>query len=414
MENMLRKNPHHDFKLSKNICFAIRGVFSSDSGIIGDPIGDFASALLQEYPTGTAPLFALSSGMPSVSATDVVVNWFEENHISGLTTTSAAVASTVTTAIPVVDCTSFPPNIIVQDQNTAEFMFVTAVTPGALPAGTLTVVRGFAGTTAVNVGNGDSIQRIGNAQEEGSSAPIAITNLGYPLFNYCQIFRNTWNTTGTAAAVQYHTGSQVAKTQRDAALFHGEDIERALMFGKRALGVKNNQPFRTMNGLDAQITSNITAAGGTTNWTQLDAFLQTIFSRNIKGKPNERIAFTGNGGLSVINAIARLNSTTWINPGQTDFGIKVFKWYTPFGDISLMTHPLMTENPTWTKDLKIYHPGAIETNWLRRTHEDRYDKDGTRAGVDADYGVFTSELSCQYHVQKTAGRLTGLTAGAAG
>lgn len=393
---------------------AVRGVFASDSGIVGDPVGDFAAALLQEFPTGTAPLFALSSGMPSRPATDVVVNWFEENHLSGRTTTSGAVASTTTTAIPVVDGSSYPPNIIILDEATAEMMFVTAVTMGVPPAATLTVVRGFAGTTPVNVGSGDGIQRIGTAQEEGSAAPTAITNLGVPLYNFTQIFRNTWNVTGTAQAVEYHTGSQTAKTQRDAALFHGEDIERSIMFGKRALGVKNGQPFRTMNGVDAQITTNITAAGGTTSWTQLDAFLQTIFSRNIKGKPNERIAFTGNSGLSVINAIARLNSTTYIEPGQTDFGIKVMKWMTPFGDISLMTHPLMTENPLWTKDLKIYHPGAIETRWLRRTHEDRYDADGQRAGVDADYGVFTSELSVEYHVQKTGGRLTGLTAGVAG
>lgn len=388
---------------------AIRGVFASDSGIVGDPVGDFASALLTEMPTGSAPLLALSSGMPSRDATDVVINWFEENHISGSTTANGAVASTTTTTVVLTDASSYPPGVILVDQNTGEYFFVTAIAGNSL-----TVIRGFAGSTAVNIGNGDTFQRIGTAQEEGSSAPIAIVNLGQPLYNYTQIFRNTWNTTGTAKAVQYHTGSQVAKTQRDAALFHGEDIERAFMFGRRSLGVKNNLPFRTMNGLDAIITTNITAAGGTTSWTQLDAFLQTIFSRNIKGKPNERIAFTGNGGLSVLNQICRLNSQTWISPGQTEFGIMVNKWITPFGTISVMTHPLMTENAVWTKDLKIYHPGAIETRWLRKTHEDDYNQDGTRAGVDADFGVFTSELSLEYHVQKTGGRLTGLTAGAAG
>ena len=388
---------------------AVKGVFASDSGIVGDPKGDFASVLLTEVPTGTAPLFALSSGMPSRSATDVVINWFEEVHISGRTTTSGAVASTTTTTIPVVDASSYEPGVIVMDEATAEYMFVTAVT-----ANNLTVVRGFAGSTAVNVGSGDGIQRIGNANEEGSSPPVAVVNLGKPLFNYCQIFRNTWNLTGTAQAVEYYTGSQAAKTQRDAALFHGEDIERALWFGKLAIGIKNGQPFRTMNGLDSLITTNVTPAGATTTWTQLDAFLQTIFSRNIKGKPNERIAFCGNTALAVINQIARLNSTTYIEPGQTDFGMKVSKWVTPYGEISVLTHPLFVESPFWTKDLRVMHPGAFESRWLRKTHEDRYDKDGSRAGVDADYGVFTSELSFEYHVEKTGGRLTGLTAGLAG
>lgn len=388
---------------------AIKGIFASDSGIIGDPIGDFASALLTEMPTGSAPLLALSSGMPSRAATDVVINWFEENHISGMTTTTAAVANTTGTTVAVADASSYPVGVILANQTTGEYYYVTAIAGNSL-----TVIRGFAGSTQANIGNGDVLQRIGTAQEEGSSAPGAIVNLGQPLYNYTQIFRNTWNTTGTAKAVNYHTGSQVAKTQRDCAMFHGEDIERAILFGKRSYGVKNNLPFRTMNGLDAQITTNITAAGGTTSWTQLDAFLQTIFSRNIKGKPNERIAFCGNGALSVLNQIARLNSQTWIQPGQTEFGINVNRWITPFGTISVMTHPLMTENAVWTKDLRVFHPGAIETRWLRKTFEDNYNENGQRAGVDADYGVFTSELSIEYHVQKTAGRLTGLTAGAAG
>lgn len=388
---------------------AIRGVFASDSGIVGNPKGDFASALLQEVPTGTAPLFALSSGMPSRNATDVVVNWFEENHISGRTTQSGANNSTTNTTMNVADASSYPPNVVLMNESTGEYVFVTAVVANAL-----TVVRGFAGTTAANVPDASGWQRIGTAQEEGSAAPVAIANLGDPLYNLTQIFRNTWNVTGTSEAVEYYTGSQTAKNQRDAALFHGEDIERALIFGKRVIGVKNGQPFRNMNGLNAMITANVTAAGGTTSWTQMDAFLQGIFARNIKGKPNERIAFTGNQGLSVMNNIARLNATTYIEPGQTEFGINVHKWITPFGDISLMTHPLMTESPLWTKDLYIFHPGAIETRWLRKTHMDAYDSDGTRAGVDADYGVYTSELSVEYHVQRTGGRLTGLTAGAAG
>jgi hypothetical protein len=79
----------------------------------------------------------------------------------------------------------------------------------------------------------------------------------------------------------------------------------------------------------------------------------------------------------------------------------------------LLTHPLMVENPLWTKDIDVFHPGAVTMKWLRRTFEDNYDRDGTRAGVDADFGVYTSELSLKYGVERTGGRLTGLTAGAA-
>lgn len=386
---------------------AVRGVFASDSGIVGDPVGDFAAGLLQEIPTGSATFFALTSGMPSRNATDTIINWFEETHIAGRTTNVGAKIST-DTALSFGDASSFPVGTIFMVETTGEYIYATAIAGNAV-----TVVRGFGGTVAGAITDGGYIQRIATAQEEGSAAPIAIVNLGAPFYNFTQIFRNTWNLTGTAQAVEYYTGSQEAKTRRDAMLFHSEDIERALWFGKRSIGVKGGQAFRTMNGLDNMVVTNVTASGASLNYHQLDTFLQGVFSKNIKGKPNERIAFCGNGALQVLNEIARIEGKIEISVGQTDFGLNVHRWISPYGNVSLMTHPMFVESPLWTKDLRLLHPGGVTMRWLRRTFEDNYNTDGSRGGVDADYGVMTSEFSFEYHVEKTGGRLTGLTAAAA-
>lgn len=390
------------------ICYAVKGVFASDSGIVGDPKGDFAAALLVEQPTGSAPLFALSSGMESEPATDTVINWFEETHLAGRTTLNEAVDGSET-GIDVVDASFLVAGCICLIESTGEYVYVISVS-----GNTLTVERGFAGSTVSAAGlTGDGIQRIGTAHEEGSAKPVAVANVGAPKYNYLQIFRATWNLTGTAQAIEYYTGAKKAKNRRDASILHAEDIERSLWFGRRTAGSVSGMPFRTMNGLDPQVTTNVTAAGATTNWSQVDTFLQAIFAKNMKGKPNERIAFCGNGALAVINAIARIEGTIQIAVGATEFGLAVNRWITPYGNISLMTHPLFTENPLWTKDIRVLHPGAMKIRWLRRTNEDAYDKDGARAGADADYGVFTSELSMMYPLEKTAGRLTGLTLGVA-
>lgn len=385
---------------------AVKGVFASDSGIVGDPKGDFAAAILSSVPTGSAPLFALSSGMPSRPAMDTVITWFEDQHISGRTLNQGLKNST-DSPLTVNDGSSYIAGVILIVETTGEYLYVTGVVGNAL-----TVIRGFAGTVAAAIADQAGIQRVGTANEEGAAAPVAVVNLGFPVFNYVQLFRNTWSLTGTTQAVEYYTGPQSAKSKRDASLFHAEDIERSLIFGKASLGVKNGQPFRTMNGLDAYIKTNVTIAGASTNYKQLDTFFQGIFSKNIKGKPNERIAFGGNVALSVLNDVARIEGRIEISVGQTDFGLNVNRWVTPYGNVTLMTHPLFVESPVWTKDLRIYHPGAITTRWLRRTHEDDYDKDGTRAGIDADFGVITSELSVEYGVEATGGRLIGLTAGA--
>ncbi len=383
---------------------AVKGVFASDQGIQGDRKGDFASALLRVNPTGTAPLLALSSGMENAGAADTAVTWFEENHISGRINATNNAGTGVTVVVD--DASIVVAGSIFLVEASGEYMFVQSVA-----GSTLTVIRGFAGTAVATFdGSGTPvpIQRIATAHEEGSAKPTAVANLGFPRFNYMQIFRNAWDVTGTARHVEFHTGNLVAKNKRDAGFFHAEDIERAIWFGRKSIGVKNGKPFRTLDGVLAQITTNVTSQTTDTKQEDLNAHFENVFSRNIKGKPNERIAFCGNTVIRIINEIAHLDGVNNLSPGQTDFGFKIFKWLTPFGDISLMTHPLFNESALWTKDMYTLHPGAIRMRWLRRTFEDRNDTDGTRAGADADFGVFTSELTVEYKAERTGGKYTGI------
>ncbi len=383
---------------------AVAGVFASDAGIVGDRRGDFASALLQVMPSGSAPLLALSSGMESAAAMDTAVTWFEENHMSGrITVTNNAGTGT---SFTVSDASFIMAGMIFLIESTAEHVFVTSVS-----GSTLTVTRGFAGTTNTSIDGSSTpvdIQRIGTAHEEGSAKPTAVANLGFPRFNYMQIFRNAWDVTGTAQRIQFHTGDVVAKNMADAAFFHAEDIERSLWFGRKTVGHQNGHPFRTMDGIITQITTNSSVQSTNVSYTDLRDFLEGIFARNIKGKPNERIAFCGNTVLGVIDTLAMTHGVMNLVPGATEFGMEVTKWMTPFGTISLMTHPLFNESGLWTKDLYVLHPGAIRMRWLRKTHHDQYASDGTRAGADADFGVYTSELCIEYKAEITGGKYTGI------
>ncbi len=383
---------------------SVKGVFASDSGIQGGKQGDFADGLLMTQPTGSAPLLALSSGMESMGAADTVITWFEENHMTGRV--SVTNNAGVGTSFVVADASQIVPGAVLFVESTGEYVFVDAVV-----GTTLTVTRGLGGSTITALDGtvtARACQKIGTAQEEGSAKPTSIANLGFPVFNYQQIFRNSWDVTGTANAVTFRTGDIKAKNKADAAILHAEDIERSMLFGIRSIATLNGKPFRTANGLTNMISTNVQAQGANTTWTIIDAFLQTIFEKNIKGKPNERIAFCGNTALSVFNQVAVLNGQIQLAVGQTDFGMKVTNWQTPYGDIKLMTHPLFNENPLWSKDLLVLHPGAMRTRWLRKTFNDTNDKDGTRAGTDADFGVVTSEMCMEYRAEQTGGYFTGI------
>ena len=388
---------------------AVQGVFLSDSHITGNRKGDFASSLIQVMPEGSAPLLALSSGMPSRDAQDVITTWFEENHITGRFNIASFVTDGDGTGIVVDDVSSAAPGTVLMNETSGEYVLVTAVNTST---NTFTVTRNLTGDGAVTMLITDFLQRVGTAFEEASSRPAGVVNIGYVRMNFLQIFRNSWDVSGTAQAVAYYTASPPAKNRADAGFLHAEDIERAFLWGKKVIGTLNSRPFRLADGLYSMIQTNVEAAAATTTYADLDAFFQAIFSKNIKGKPNERIAFLGNKSLGILNDIALANSQMNIQAGQTEFGMNVHRWITPYGTVMLKTHPLFTESPFRTGDLLVLHPGAVETRYLRRTNIDAYDSNGTRAGVDADYGVYTTEMTFEYHAEVTAGIFSGMLAAA--
>lgn len=397
---------------------AIQGIFASNQGIVGERAGDFSSAILMTQPTGNAPFLAMTSGMGKESTQDTVFTWFEDSHVSG----RAAIASGGTTTTIVVDDASFyTPNSILLVEETGEHIFVQAATDT-----TLTVIRGLAGTSVVSVNNTMHVQKIGNAFEESSGMPTAVTQQGHPRMNYTQIFRNGWAISGTAKAVKYLTGSKLAYNKQMCATYHAEDMERSLFWGKKALTTLNNKQFRLTDGVLTQIESfggtilsaatdsGSGAVAGDLSLGDLGDFMQDVFSTNVKGQPNERIAFAGNMVLAALNRMTKLDSVYNIEQGETKVGISVNTVVTPFGTLKLMTHPLMNESPLWTHEMYVLHPGGIKKRVLRETFQEGYDKDGLRIqGIDADEGVITTELGIQVGAARTMGILRNVQRGVA-
>lgn len=388
---------------------AVPGIFASDQGIVGGRTGDFASAILKLHPTGSAPLLALSSGMSRQRANDTVVTWFEESKISGRT---AVVSGSTTTTVVVADGSSYIPGVILFVEASGEYLQVTGVSGNSL-----TVVRGIGGTAIVSVDGTDFVVRVGNAHEEASGMPIPVVAQGNPRMNYTQIFRNSWAISGTAKAVRFHTGSQLAKNRMDAAFFHAEDIERAIIWSTKHIGVSAGRPFRIQDGINKQIEQyggTITAQGNNFSLGELRDFLRTIFATNVKGKPNERIAFAGDIALQTMNEAVRLDGQHQFVTEDNAFGLQFTTFISPFGRIKVLTHPLMNENPVWQEELYVYHPGAIRTRWLRATNSEGYDRDGLRiSGKDADEGVITSEMCVEAAAAQTMGIFTGINAAVA-
>jgi len=388
---------------------AIKGLFLSNAGVVSDRIGDFAGALLQLHAGGTAPLLAISSGMESEEGGDTVFAWFEETKITGRTN---VVSGGTTTSVTVGDASSYVAGTVLLVEETGEVMLVTAEASNVL-----TVIRGIGGTAIVSLTGSHNVVKIGSAFEEASSMPVAVMNQGVVYTNYQQIFRNSWSVSGTAKVVSFHTGDKVAKSKREAAGFHAEDIERAMLWGVKHVGSLNSKPFFMMDGILQQIKARggkVRAQATNVTMAEFRDFLRDIYSTNIRGMPNERIAFGGNIALQTLNESARKDGVHQFETGETAFGLKFTKFVSAFGDLTILTHPLMNESPLWQKELYVLHPGAIKTRWLRRTFRDDHDKSGSRSnGKDADEGVITSQTSVKVLGAQTMGIYTGIDTSAA-
>lgn len=389
---------------------SVQGIFLSNQGIVGERQGDFSSAILMTQPTGTALFLAMTAGMKKESTADTVFTWFEDAHISGRT---ATVSGGTATTVVVADGSFYPPNTILLVEETGEHMLVTASAGNSL-----TVIRGLAGTTITSITGSMNVQKLGNAFEEASGMPTAVTQQGAPRMNYTQIFRNGWAISGTAKAVKFLTGSKLAHNKKMCATYHAEDIERSFLWGKKMISQLNGKQIRLTDGVVQQIEIGggtvLSAATGSNagdlSRGDLETHIRNIFRYNVLGQPNERIALGGDNVLAVLNRMAWLDGSYDLKQGETKLGIAVTTILTPFGTLKLMTHPLMNENPVWQKEMYTLHPGGITKRTLRDTFHEDYDKNGLRIqGKDADEGVITTEAGVQVGAPKTMGILRNVT-----
>jgi hypothetical protein len=393
----------------------VRGVFASHSSIVGDRQNTLSGRILKKGFGGTAPLLALSAGMKEEKVSDTNWSWIEDSHISGNTKSTAGVASTVTTVVPVDDANIWAKNSILLVEATGEYLLVISVDSNTQ----VTVRRGFAGTTAANIPANGTIQLIGTAFEEGGGRPDAVAQNGQSFLNFVQIFKNGWAITGTAKAVEYLTGPKLADNKEMALQYHAEDIERSFLWGKKAVTTLNGKELRLSNGIVAQIeqygglvtSANYGSVAGQMSLDGFQDFIYQLFLKTAKGLPNERIGFSGANVLNLMQKMARKDTRYDMTVEDTSYGFNVTVLNYLGNKLKLLSHPLMTENATWNKEVYVFHPGLVKKKVLRDTWtQEFYIKNNTNInGADADEGYIADELGFELKGAELCGIMRNVT-----
>ena len=389
----------------------------------------FAGMITRLMPNGSAPLFGMTSMIGDETALAVEHGFFSKTMLFPEVTVNGGTLTSATTTITVVSTSNIIPGMILQHAVTRESILVTAVAS----ATALTVIRSIGSVAAASFSDATQWFQVGSAFEEGSNRPQAVNNTPVRITNLTQIFRNTWALSDTARATQVIAGeTNIAESRTDCAAFHAADIEKSIFFGQKNLTTTtlNGRPLRTMEGLIAAINNtnyyssifggnvNVTTAGGTTTYAQLETALDPVFNQNTDPKiGNERTLFVGGTARKVINNIGRLYGSYDIVDGQTSYGLQFTTFKTARGLFRMIEHPLFNTNTTWSKMAVAVDLSTFKLAYLgdRKTQSKEFNTSGNVAsdsGIDAVGGTLTTELTCVVKNAPANAVIYGLTAAA--
>lgn len=406
------------------------GIFNSGALTQDLAKKSFAAMITRLMPNGTAPLFGLTSMLSSDTAVQTEHGFFTKTMLFPQLTLGASATSTDTT-LTVTSTSNVLPGMLMRVDSTGENVLVNSVISGT----SVQVQRGVGTVAAASISNSVNLYQVGNAFEESSLRPQSLIINPVRITNLTQIFRNTWAISDTVRTTMMIAGeTNVAESRQDCAAFHAADIEKAIFFGQKSQGTRNGQPFRTMDGLINIVgnlsyypsyysATNVNTAGSTTNYTQLEGFLDPVFNQATDPKvANERVLFVGGTAKRVLNNIGRLNGTYYLVDGQTSYGLQFSTFKTARGTFRMIEHPLFNSNTSWSKmavavDLSTFrlaYLGDRKTQNKEFNMPDNADIDVSDNGIDAVGGTLTTELTCVIKNPPANSIIYNLTAAAAG
>ncbi len=263
-------------------------------------------------------------GDPQRSVTSTVHEWLEDELI-GNTATVDGSFSTSATSVDVMDGVIFRVGDQVKADGASEVMLVTAIS-----GDTLTVVRGYGGTTAEAMVDQQVVRIIGNAALEGDDAPSARFTNRTRRQNYTQIFTAGVEVSGTQLATnQIGLADELDYQKQERLRELIRDLENSVINGVSAVSNPEGSATirRSMNGIIPQLSTNqVDAVGAALDEDTLNAALRDIWS-----------ASSGNVDTIVVNGLQKrringfVTATRSFDSGETRFRDLVSVYESDFG-----------------------------------------------------------------------------------
>ena len=377
------------------------GMRGTDDWVANQRPENWRQQIMYLYPNGQAPLTAILAMMGSgKKLDDPKFHWWTQEQ-SAVVGDVASIWTDAACTVDYVGGTGVAGNII--------YVVVTALVANRIKAGhqillrdandwrvdtvgkIISVTIGITAVLAVqlleadvttaapahDLDDCDSFKIIGNINPEGGEMPDAISLNPTEVWNVTQIFRSSLSITRTARLTSLRTGDDYQKAKRECLEMHSWEMELAFLWGIMTENVGDNgKPERTTRGLINFIRTyaplncddfTLNAAYPGTWLADGEAWLKAYLEQIFRFGSSEKLCLCGSGFLLGIDALAQSAGQINLQPGAKAWGMDIHKWMTPFGSITMKTHPLFSYDATTRNMGIILEPKEIEYKYITDT-----------------------------------------------
>lgn len=389
----------------------------------------FRESILFFSPNGTAAIFGLTGKAGKKTVTDPEFSWWNETqNLVRLQVNGALGSSDTTITVDSGDpgattlyrsygtATHLKPGDLLIVEPTADAVTFTPEmvrVESVLSDTQFTVTRGVGGTTPGSISNDVYLLLVGSAYAEGTSAPSAVSRNPVKFTNYTQIFKDSYELTGTADQTDTRTGDPWSNDKKRKMFDHARAIEMSILFGRKAETTgPNGKPLRYMGGLREFIPQATPANGGRStvfgSAVTVSSFLDAVapvFDFDTDGG-DTRIAMCGNQAILELSKVFQNATGARMELGNVVkvYGLDMREFILPRGRILLYSHPLLSQHSLYKKSAFVLDFASIKYVAMKGRDTKSYDdvqakdEDVRRGYVQTECSLWVERggLTCAY------------------
>ncbi len=280
---------------------------------------------LQELEPSEAPLTQILARLQTVEATNMLVEWYEDQLLPDF--------DTLTTALAIADAT-----MIVQ--NFAYYVYGDLVKiadneivrVSATPTTTTVSIQRAYGNSAQTAAVGARLFIVGNAGMEGDSYRPSLTTQKVNRYNYCQKVEHVAQWTEEDINTETWAGQDLPNEQDKLIIEQKKSYEKMLVHGVPNLDTTGAFPVRTFGGMLYYIQTNVKDVSA--------GFTEAEFEDFIRFGGRHKLLFCSPKAIQSINSFARGKLQTHCD--DDSYGVTITEYKSAGRHIGLIENPLLT------------------------------------------------------------------------